>query len=547
MSKVNLELDNLENREARLGSIVSWDGKASELSRLSQLQNEERRCGGRGKTGGACRLRELNMPFNQQTMCANGIVACQIGNLTDSVLIEHSPIGCSADHPRFDLGFKMGLARRNKPIKSINIFSTNLLERDMVFGAGDKLRQSIRDAFERYEPKAIFISMSCSTAIIGEDIGAVAAELEKEIGIPVVPLYCEGFRSNHWSTGFDISQHGIVRQISEKNPKRQPDLINIVALWGTDYFTDMLKPLGLRVNYIVDMASFEELRQTSEAAATATFCHTLGSYMATALEEQYGIPQIKGPQPYGIKGTDAWLRAVGETFGKTKEVEKYIKEQHKKWLPEIEKLREKLKQATPDGVVRGFVSTGSSFAHAMIEVIRDLGVEVKGSIVFHHDPTYDSDYPEQETLQHLIDASGDIDYFTVSKTQQFQFAGLLKRVNPDFIVIRHNGLAPVAAKLGIPSFAMGDEHFPLGYEGIVRTGNALLDILARKKFNNVLKRHIKLPYTEWWLNQPDQFVLAKHPEILDEEYDAERRKAEKRKKPADKNVAVKEIKDNGEK
>jgi nitrogenase molybdenum-iron protein alpha chain len=510
MSRINLNLQNLENREERLGSIVSWDGKASELSRLSQAQNAERRCVACGKRGGECSLQELDMPFNQQTMCANGIVACQIGNVTDAVLIEHSPIGCSADHPRFDLGYKMGLVRRNKPVESIKIFSTNLLESDMVFGSGDKLRRSIRDAFERYSPKAIFISMSCSTAIIGEDIGAIASELEDETGIPIVPLYCEGFRSSHWSTGFDISQHGVVRQIAKKNPKKQTDLINIVALWGTDYFTDMLKPLGLRVNYVIDMASVDELRQTSEAAATATFCHTLGSYMATALEEKYGIPQVKGPQPYGIKGTDDWLRAVARTVDKDGQIEAYIKEQHEKWIPEIERLKEKLKG------VKGFVSTGSSFAHAMIEVIRDLGIEVRGSIVFHHDPTYDADYPEQETLQHLIDASGDIDYFTVSKTQQFQFAGLLKRVNPDFVIIRHNGLAPVAAKLGIPSFAMGDEHFPLGYEGIVRTGNALLDILARKKFNNVLKRHVKLPYTDWWLNQPDQFILAKHPEILDE-------------------------------
>jgi nitrogenase molybdenum-iron protein alpha chain len=510
MSRINLNLENLENREARLGSIVSWDGKASDLSRLSQAQNAERRCGGCGKRGGGCSLQELDMPFHQQTMCANGIVACQIGNITDAVLIEHAPIGCSADHPRFDLGYKMGLVRRHKPVESIKIFSTNLLERDMVFGASDKLRRSIRDAFARYAPKAIFVSMSCATAIIGEDIGAIAGELEAEINIPVVPLYCEGFRSRHWSTGFDISQHGVVRQIAEKNPKRQPDLINIVALWGTDYFTDMLAPLGLRVNYVIDMASVDELRQTSEAAATATFCHTLGSYMATALEERFGIPQIRGPQPYGIQGTDDWLRAVARTVGKDGQIEAYIQAQHEKWLPEIERLKGKL------AGVQGFVSTGSSFAHAMIEVIRDLGIEVKGSIVFHHDPMYDADYPEQETLQHLIDASGDIEYFTVSKTQQFQFANLLRRVHPDFVIIRHNGLAPVAAKLGIPSFAMGDEHFPLGYEGIARTGHALLDILARKKFNNVLKRHVRLPYTDWWLDQTDPFILAKHPEILEE-------------------------------
>ena len=104
----------------------------------------------------------------------------------------------------------------------------------MVFGASDKLRQTVRDAYHRYSPKAIFISMACSTAIIGEDIDSIADELQNELGIEVIPLHCEGFRSKHWSTGFDISQHGILRSIVEKNPKKkQKDLINIVQLWGT--------------------------------------------------------------------------------------------------------------------------------------------------------------------------------------------------------------------------------------------------------------------------------------------------------------------------
>jgi nitrogenase molybdenum-iron protein alpha chain len=380
----------------------------------------------------------------------------------------------------------------------------------MVFGASDRLRQTIRDANERFHPKAIFVSMSCPTAIIGEDIESVSEEMESEIKIPVVPIFCEGFRSKHWSTGFDASQHGIVRQIVNKRPKKQKDLINIVALWGTDYFTPLLKPLGLRVNYMVDMASYDELRQASEAAVTATFCHTLGSYMATALEEHYGVPQLDAPQPFGLAGTDDWLRALAKAVGKEDIIGGYIESEHERIRPRLDELRKKLSG------IKGFVSTGSSYAHAIISVIRDLGVEVDGSIVFHHDPVYDAGYENQDTLGHLVRTSGDVRHFTVSQTQQFQFYGLLKRVNPDFIIIRHGGLAPLAAKLGIPSFPMGDEHFPLGYDGLIRTGEALVGILARKKFDEVLQRHVELPYTDWWLSQEDPFILARRPEILNE-------------------------------
>jgi nitrogenase molybdenum-iron protein alpha chain len=511
--KINLDLVNVAPRELRLGSIISWDGSAADLAEISnyELRSRKRRgCGENcGSPGKGCRLAELNMPFNQQTMCSQSIVACQIGNITDCILIEHSPIGCSSYHPHFDFAYKVGLVRRGKSPESIQIVSTNLLESDMVFGASDKLRRSIKDAYDRFAPKAIFLSMSCSTAIIGEDIGSIAVEMGKKLKIPVVPLFCEGFRSKHWSSGFDISQHGVVRQIVRRSRKKQKDLLNIVALWGTDYFTEMLAPLGLRVNYMIDMASFDELAQASEAAATTTFCHTLGSYMATALEEEFGVPQIDAPQPYGIASTDEWLRAVAKAVGKEGETEDFIKAEHKRILPKIRALKKQLKG------VKGFVSTGSAFAHAMIEVLRELGVKVDGSLVFHHDPVYDSGCENQNTLKHLVDNYGDIPHFSVSRTQQYQFYGLLKRVDPDFIIIRHNGVAPLAAKLGIPSFAMGDEHFPLGYDGIVRMGEALVGILARKKFNNVLKRHAELPYTPWWLSQEDPFLIARRPEILE--------------------------------
>lgn len=510
VKKINLDMTSIENREMRLGTITAWDGKASELLEASNYN--ERSQGKKGCCGSkkACKLCELNMPLNQQTMCANAIVECQIGNITDCILIQHAPIGCSADNSWFNLAFKMGLTRRHKPIQNLQIFSTNLLEKDMVFGASDKLRQAIRDAKERFNPKAIFISMACSTAIIGEDIDSIAEEMEPEIGVPIVPLHCEGFRSKHWSTGFDISQHGVVRQIVNKNPKKQKDLINIVALWGSDYFTDILKPLGLRVNYMIDTASFDELHQATEAVATATFCHTLGSYMATALEQHYGIPQIDAPQPYGFKATDEWLRAIAKIVGKEDEVEEYIKSEHERVMPRILELREQFKG------INGFVMTGSSYSHGLISVLRELGIGVQGSIVFHHDPVYDSGAENQNTLKHLVDNYGDIEHFTVSKTQAYQLSNLFKRVKTDFVIIRHQGLAPEAAKLGIPALAMGDEHIPVGYDGMVRTGEILLEIIARKKFNQVLKRHVSLPYTDWWINQEDPFILAKKPEILDE-------------------------------
>jgi len=503
--KINLDTPVVENREQRLGTIIAWDnGSASDLARESSTI-----CEGCGANNGE-RLCEAKGPFTQGSVCSEMMVECQAGDVRDAVLIQHSPIGCGADQVTNNSIFRNGLAMRNLPVQNIRIISTNLQESDMVFGGINKLEQSIRDAWERHHPKAIFIGTSCATGIIGDDIDSTATKLEEELKISVIPLHCEGFKSKHWSTGFDAVQHGILRQIVRKNPKIQKDLVNVINLWGSDVFTPMLAELGLRVNYVVDMATVDELAQMSEAIATVSFCHTLSSYLAAGLEQEFGVPEIKSPQPYGFAGTDAWLRELARVTHTQEKAEIYIAKEHARIAPRLEELRKLLKGK------KGYVATGSSYANGLILVLRELGVTVDASLVFHHDPIYDSQDPvldvpdpRKNSLGFMVKETGDLTNFSVSSRQQYQFYGLLNRVHPDFILIRHNGLAPLASRMGIPAAPLGDEHHALGYQGILNLGETILDILAHKKFHLDISAHTKLPYKRWWLDQKDPFILSK--------------------------------------
>ena len=494
---INLDTPVVESREQRLGTIIAWDGKASELSKASNFSQE---CGGGCRDTG-CKLCEMRGPFTQGSVCSEQMVECQAGNVRGAVLIQHSPIGCGAGQVIYNNIYRNGLAMRGLPVEDMKVISTNLNENDMVFGGIEKLEQSIRDAWERYKPEAIFIATSCSTAIIGDDVDSAAEKYSELLKIPVIPLHCEGFKSKHWSTGFDAVQHGIARQIVNRNPKKQEDLINVINLWGSDIFTPMLGELGLRVNYIVDLATVDDLRQLSEAAATVGFCYTLSSYLATVLEEQFGVPQVKAAQPYGFAGTDDWLREIGRVTHREDKVEAYIEKEHKRVKPKIEKLKKQLKG------IKGFVATGSAYSHGLIAVLRELGIEVDASLVFHHDPVYDSGDARQDSLGFLVKNYGDVPSFSVSNRQQYQFYGLLNRVHPDFIIIRHNGLAPLASRLGIPAAPLGDEHLAVGYQGIVNLGEIILEILAHKKFHQDLAAHVALPYKKWWLKQ-DPYSLV---------------------------------------
>ncbi|HJD75963.1 nitrogenase molybdenum-iron protein alpha chain [Bacteroides reticulotermitis] len=502
MEKINLNTTVVESREQRLGTIIAWDGKASELSEASQYQNG---CG----SGRGCGLCEVRGPFSQGSVCSEQMVECQAGHIRDAVLIQHSPIGCGLGQVDYNSLYRNGAAMRNLPVENIRVTCTNLIESDMVFGGAARLAQSIQDVYDRYHPKAIFVSTSCATAIIGDDIDGVSSEYEEKLGIPVIPLHCEGFKSKHWSTGFDSTQHGILRQIVRRNPKKQEDLVNVINLWGSDVFTPMLANLNLRVNYVVDLATVEDLAQMSEAACTVGFCYTLSSYLAAGLEQHFGVPEIKAPQPYGFAGTDAWIREIGRVTNREELAEAYIAREHARVKPKLEELKKKLKG------LKGFVATGSAYSHGLISVLRELEIETNASLVFHHDPIYDSGDPRQDSLGHLIENYGDVPSFSVSNRQQYQFYALLQRTHPDFILIRHNGLAPLASRLGIPAAPLGDEHIAVGYDGMLNLGETILDIVAHKKFHEDLSRHVKLPYKKWWLDQEDPYILAKEPSLIE--------------------------------
>ena len=164
--RIDLNLPTVESRELRLGSIISWNGSTEELLKESNYEGRsEKKKGCCGNRGEGCKLCELNLPFSQQTMCCHAIIETQVANITDCVLVEHSPIGCSARLPRINITYNQTLARRGKEPQTIRVLSTNLQENDMVFGATAKLEKTVREAYERYSPKAIFISLACTSRL----------------------------------------------------------------------------------------------------------------------------------------------------------------------------------------------------------------------------------------------------------------------------------------------------------------------------------------------------------------------------------------------
>jgi nitrogenase molybdenum-iron protein alpha chain len=208
-----------------------------------------------------------------------------------------------------------------------------------------------------------------------------------------VPLHCEGFKSRRWSSGWDVIEHGILRRlVPNRTNEKRDDLLNVIHLGGPDVFLPLVNPLGLKANLVMGGSSLERLADLSTAAATVTMCFVL-SYLATGLEQEYGVPEIRAPLPYGLDATDNWLRDIACVTGREDRVEAVIASERARIAPELERLRKALKGK------KGFVAAGAAFAHGFIADLRELGVTVDDAFSFHHDPSTDSRDPEQDSLE----------------------------------------------------------------------------------------------------------------------------------------------------
>lgn len=481
---INLKDPAVQLRELRLGSISGYAGDARDLCRKSRNGT----------------LQENERSFSQCTSCSANQVKNQLVFIQDAAVVEHGPSGCSGDIPARNLVGRSGRKKRKLPVHNLNYINTNLNERDMIYGGAEKLENSIREAKRRFNPNAIFVTTTCASAIIGDDVEGICNAMEEEVGVPVVAVFCEGFRSKIWATGFDAAYHGILRKIVKPAKKKQTDLVNIINFQGKDIFTEIFAKLGLRVNYLVPYTKIEQLERISEAAATVQICATLGTYFAAGLEEHFGVPEVKAPPPYGIAGTDIWFRELGKVVHKEKEVEELIASEKARIAPKFEELKKKLQGK------KVYIGAGAAHGHSMIAIIKEFGMDLVGACTWHHDAKFDCNDDKADSLKHDVENYGNFK-MSICNKQSYEIVSMVYKLKPDLYITRHASTI-WATKLGIPSFEMGDEHFALGYQGLISYGELILDTISNPLFINNISKYTKLPYTDWWLKQDTYAFLG---------------------------------------
>jgi len=231
-----------------------------------------------------------------------------ISNIRDSVILVHGPKGC-VYHINYILGMRGD--------KTSNVYSTCMDEKDVIFGAGDKLKSAIIELDNEFGPALIAVLSCCASSIIGEDVESVVKDVETRA--KVLGIDAGGFEGDYRS-GYSETIRRLVEVLVEPSHAHDKLSVNLVGLLraGPDLreLKRVLALIGVHVNAVLTAgATIRQIEYTASAALNVVLCEATGKDAAEQLEKQFEMPYIIEELPIGYEATLRFLAHVADALG----------------------------------------------------------------------------------------------------------------------------------------------------------------------------------------------------------------------------------------
>ncbi|WP_114418419.1 nitrogenase molybdenum-iron protein alpha chain [Marinospirillum perlucidum] len=380
------------------------------------------------------------------------------GPIKDMIHISHGPVGC---------GQYSRAGRRNYYVGTTGVdsfgtmnFTSDFQEKDIVFGGDKKLSKLIGEIDQLFPlNRGVSVQSECPIGLIGDDIEAVSKSSSKEIGKPVIPVRCEGFRGVSQSLGHHIANDAIRDHVFDREGGGndvEPGQYDVAILGdyniGGDAWSSriLLEEMGLRVvaQWSGD-GTLAEMEQTPKVKLNLLHCYRSMNYISRHMEEKYGIPWVEY-NFFGPTKIAESLRKIASYFDDSiKEgAEKVIA----KYQPMMQAVIDKYKPRLEGKKVMLYV--GGLRPRHVIGAYEDLGMEVVGTgYEFAHKDDY------ERTNQDVGNATLIYDDVT-----GFEFEEFVKRVKPDLV---GSGVKEkyIFQKMGVPFRQMHSWDYSGPYHG----------------------------------------------------------------------------------
>ena len=241
--------------------------------------------------------------------------------------IYHSGPGCCMQTTAADQG--QSGHKSSRFVSSVSLPSTNMLEKEVVFGGTEKLRTTVQGAIDIIDADAYFVLTGCTAGIIGDDIVSVTEEFQDK-GYSVYPIETPGFVGDS-NLGYETVWTTMINQVIEEDVPKDDKLVNIFGIipyhdpfWSgaLEEIDRILSALGLKVNTIFTKhQGIETIRKCSGAALNIIINPWLFKGPAKKMEQKFGIPSIRVPGLFvGATDTTKFVRQVAEAMHLDQEI-----------------------------------------------------------------------------------------------------------------------------------------------------------------------------------------------------------------------------------
>lgn len=374
--------------------------------------------------------------------------------IADALHLVHGPIGCAAY--TWDI---RGALSSGPELHRLS-FSTDLREKDVIYGGESKLYASLIELIDRYKPNAAFVYSTCIVGIIGDDVKAVCRQVSQEREIPVLPVHSEGFKGTKkdgyraaCEALFELIGTGPTEQISPYSINILGDFNLAGEIWMIrGYFEKM----GIQVvANITGDGRVNDIRRAHGASLNLVQCSGSMKHLAKMLQERYGIPNQQVSY-FGIEDMAEALYDTARFFNDSeilKRTQKLIREEVSQIQPLLARYRKDLAGK------KAAIYVGGAFkAFSLVKALRhlDMDVVMVGSQTGNH-----TDY---EQLKELCDEGTII----VDDTNPLEISSFLLEKDVDLLI---GGVKerPIAYKLGVGFCDHNHERKEAlaGFEGMV--------------------------------------------------------------------------------
>ncbi|MBF0226205.1 MAG: nitrogenase iron-molybdenum cofactor biosynthesis protein NifE [Desulfobacterales bacterium] len=296
--------------------------------------------------------------------------------IADALHLVHGPIGCAA------YTWDIRGALSSGPQLHRFSFSTDLKEKDVIFGGEKKLYQALNTLIDTYSPKAAFVYATCIVGIIGDDVDSICKKMSKEKGIPVLPVHSEGFKGTK-KDGYKAACEALFKLVGQGSINHDSETskfrINILGEFNIGGEAWIIKnyyeKIGVQVVSVMTGDSrIDDIKSAHEASLNVVQCSGSMTTLAKMMKEKYDIPFIRVSY-FGIEDVSKALYDVSAHFKDNPQIlentKKLVSSEIQNIYPELQKIKKALfgKKAA--------IYVGGAFkAFSLIKALRLIGMDV---------------------------------------------------------------------------------------------------------------------------------------------------------------------------